>query len=43
MNKCGWCEFSRLNQQGQLICPYFRCQLTQKEILKILEKIGSKK
>ena len=36
MNKCRWCEHS-YNDNGQIKCPYWRCQLSQKEIVEILK------
>lgn len=38
--KCNWCQHSRLDSNGKLVCPYSTCQLTRDEIIKIMMSLS---
>lgn len=40
MIKCDWCQYSRQNKDGKLVCPYSICHLSQKEIIQLIMTIN---
>lgn len=41
MKKCDWCPYSKM-VNGQLVCPYNGCILTQNQIEKIMKAVMQK-
>jgi hypothetical protein len=40
INKCGFCEYSYLDAQGRLKCPYVRCELSTSDLKFIIKMLG---
>jgi hypothetical protein len=40
INKCGFCQYSYLDAQGQLKCPHVRCMLSISDLKFIIKMLG---
>lgn len=40
INKCGFCQYFYLDEQGRLRCPYDRCMLSTSDLKFIIKMLG---
>lgn len=40
INKCGFCQYSFMDGQGRLRCPYNRCMMNTSDLKFIIKMLG---